>query len=302
MKLKYVLAASVAALISSSAVQAADVLRPKVVVASNLDSFSWAGSYLGLQGSYSNLSQPHSKFVLNAEQKESPEVKGSYTFTSDKLSLSAAKLGLFGGYNAVLSNNLVVGLELGANYNFSANQVAGITDKKVKPEDIKKPDGTPATFDPALKEASVKSADRKLDLNFDASLRLRAGMALGKVLPFVALGVNTMRMTETTQVAGDAFGDAKAAANSGYGKATTANKWMMGWTAGLGVDVAVTDKLMLRAEYNYSNTNLSKKEHTNNYKYTVPKATKEAENVTLSYSTAPSAAAHDVRIGLGMKF
>lgn len=120
--------------------------------------------------------------------------------------------GVYGGYNYQMSNNIVIGAELDVVY---AN-VDGSGEIFTAP-------GVPSGFD-ATEE-----------LNWSGAARLRLGYAVDRFLPYIAGGV--------------AFGDVDVSSNAGgpsFGDTFT------GWTIGAGVDYAMTDNLLLRAEYRYT--------------------------------------------------
>jgi outer membrane immunogenic protein len=121
--------------------------------------------------------------------------------------------GLYGGYNYQLSNNIVIGAELDVVY---AN-VDGSGEIFVAP-------GVPSGFQ-ATEE-----------LNWSGAARLRLGYAVDRVLPYIAGGV--------------AFGDVDISSNAPGG--SSFGRTFTGWTIGLGLDYAMTDNLLLRGEYRYT--------------------------------------------------
>jgi len=120
--------------------------------------------------------------------------------------------GIYAGYNYQMSNNLVVGAELDV---VSANV-----------------DGSGQIFTaPGIPFPGIFANE---ELNWSAAARLRLGYAVDRFLPYIAGGV--------------AFGDIDVSSNSGtpFGGTHT------GWTLGVGLDYAMTDNLLLRAEYRYT--------------------------------------------------
>lgn len=71
------------------------------------------------------------------------------------------------------------------------------------------------------------------DVNPTVHVRARAGLPLGQIMPFIAAGLSV----------GD--GDARIA---GLG---APSHWHFGWNAGAGLDAALTQKILVRAEYIY---------------------------------------------------
>jgi outer membrane immunogenic protein len=122
--------------------------------------------------------------------------------------------GLYAGYNYQLSNNVVLGVE--GDFNFSgvdADGVRGVFGGGV---------------DPTYSYGS--------DLKWSGSLRGRVGYAVDRFLPFVTGGVAVGRY-EISQTAADPYSHTNT---------------FTGWTLGAGVDYAMTDNVILRAEYRYT--------------------------------------------------
>ncbi len=120
--------------------------------------------------------------------------------------------GVYGGYNYQMSNNIVIGAELDFVY---ANV-----------------DGSGQVFLAPGVPSGVTATE---ELNWSGAARLRLGYAVDRFLPYIAGGV--------------AFGDVDISSNGGgpsFGDTFT------GWTIGVGLDYAMTDNLLLRAEYRYT--------------------------------------------------
>jgi outer membrane immunogenic protein len=88
------------------------------------------------------------------------------------------------------------------------------------------------------------------DLNF-GTLRARAGWALGNFLPYafagLALGRANINISETTTL----VQPSPSATFIFPGTNGTNGEWLYGLTAGVGLDVALTPNIFLRAEYEY---------------------------------------------------
>ena len=122
--------------------------------------------------------------------------------------------GVYGGYNYQMSNNIVIGAELDIVY---AN-VDGSGQVFLAP-------GFPAPGGATFSE----------ELNWSGAARLRLGYAADRFLPYIAGGV--------------AFGDIDISNDNGPG---SFGDTFTGWTIGVGLDYAMTDNLLLRAEYRYT--------------------------------------------------
>lgn len=120
--------------------------------------------------------------------------------------------GVYGGYNYQMSNNIVIGAELDIVY---ANV-----------------DGSGEIF---LAPGSPSGFEATEELNWSGAARLRLGYAVDRFLPYIAGGV--------------AFGDVEVRSSQG---GPSFSDTFTGWTIGLGLDYAVTDNLLLRGEYRYT--------------------------------------------------
>ncbi|OHV63853.1 hypothetical protein LCM4577_11130 [Mesorhizobium sp. LCM 4577] len=120
--------------------------------------------------------------------------------------------GVYGGYNYQMSNNIVIGAELDIVY----TNVDGSGEIFGAP-------GFPSGF-----EATE-------ELNWSGAARLRLGYAVDRFLPYIAGGV--------------AFGDVKIRSSEG---GPSFSDTFTGWTIGVGLDYAMTDNLLLRGEYRYT--------------------------------------------------
>ena len=120
--------------------------------------------------------------------------------------------GVYAGYNYQMSNNIVIGAELDVVY---ANV-----------------DGSGQVFLAPGVPAGVTATE---ELNWSGAARLRLGYAADRFLPYIAGGV--------------AFGDIDISNDNGPG---SFGDTFTGWTIGAGLDYAMTDNLLLRAEYRFT--------------------------------------------------
>lgn len=123
--------------------------------------------------------------------------------------------GVYGGWNHQFANGLVAGLE-------GDVQISGIGSSDV------------------LGYAGGIDTFRRFfaDQDRSAALRARLGYSVDRFLPYVAGGLAVARYEHgETQHPVTAF---------------TADATRLGWTLGAGVDFAMTDRLILRAEYRHS--------------------------------------------------
>jgi outer membrane immunogenic protein len=155
--------------------------------------------------------------------------------------------GLYAGYNHQLSNGLVLGVE--GDFNISgidADGVRGIGDGVV---------------DPSLSYGS--------DLKWSGSLRGRLGYAAGQFMPFVTGGLAVARY-EISETVPTSY---------------SVSKTYTGWTLGAGIDYAMTDNILLRAEYRYADY-----------------GSERFENIPSWINQSVDLSTNDIRIGMAYKF
>lgn len=77
----------------------------------------------------------------------------------------------------------------------------------------------------------------KAGIDFYGTIRGRAGMSFGQVMPFVTAGV--------------AAGRGTASVTNGVGVTTSQSATHMGWTVGAGLEAQATENISIKAEYLY---------------------------------------------------
>jgi outer membrane immunogenic protein len=75
------------------------------------------------------------------------------------------------------------------------------------------------------------------NVDYYATLRGRVGLPVDKFMPYLTAGAAYAHLTETT---------------TSLGGVTTSQQNVLGWTAGAGVAYALTDAVLLKAEYQYA--------------------------------------------------
>ncbi|EJF91821.1 outer membrane protein [Bartonella melophagi] len=262
MNMKCVITASIFALVSASAVQAADMpvqerptttMLPQVVVA---PAFSWTGFYLGGQiggfsseskskGTYSNVPKGTDDIIVNG--KAFPKFSG---FVG----------GLYAGSNVDFGNGFVLGVD--TDIVWSGEKAKASKDYTLSQTDSKEVRAVIDTGDPALVLPEGNQGNQGVEGNqgnvtrsvtfsdkWSGATRVRLGAAFDRVMPYVAGGV--------------AYSQIKASVAAKDNKANTestetvdenlsGSKTLVGYTLGAGVDFAMTDSVLLRAEYRYS--------------------------------------------------
>ncbi|WP_175869273.1 outer membrane protein [Bartonella gabonensis] len=278
------LTASVFSLISPSIVQAADVVAPEVpvhpvhvaseIVASS--PFSWAGFYFGGQiGGFSSKISATMRDVdiplyPDAESKSKPWIPVEKQYMPE---LSGFVGGLYAGINFDLGNNLIVGLDTDilftkkedtktkflAEKSGSGGSVTKETrlgrssidiedteEKSLKEEKFASGSG------PSFLLSDLESKEKQNSLTFNHTLkqkwtgatRVRVGFSAGRVMPYIAGGVTYGQFEDivSTVITGD----------EPFSRTVDDTKTMIGYTLGGGIDFAMIDNFVIRAEYRYS--------------------------------------------------
>ncbi|MGX9147441.1 outer membrane protein [Mesorhizobium sp. 128a] len=150
------------------------------------------------------------------------------------------------------------GAYVGYNYQFNGNYVIGV-EADANFADVNG-DNTFSTFPGVVASGELK---------WFGSARLRAGYAFDRFLPFVTGGL--------------AIGHYSGSENGSLEHSDN----MVGWTAGAGLEYAMTDNLIARVEYRYSDYGRKSQPAPFNF---------PTEQVRLDLTT------NDVRVGLAYKF
>ncbi|OPB34763.1 outer membrane protein [Bartonella taylorii] len=310
--------ASVFTFVSASIVQAADVVvpeQPEHVASSVIVSppFSWTGFYFGGQvgGFSSKLSAtaPDVDIPLFPD-KESKDKKWVPLEKEYLPELSGFVGGLYLGANMDLGNNFILGIDTDI-------LLSGRKDTKTKvyhagsaaagggktPESGKKSAESPesgtdtdggADTDEGTTEQNKRERGKKLrnGVNRDVggtekdsvtvshklkekwvgATRIRVGFSADRIMPYISGGIAYGQFQDilSTSVTG----------KEPFSATSDDTKMMIGYTLGGGVDFAVADNVILRAEYRYSD--FGKK--------------KFKDEIELKYKT------NDLRIGVAYKF
>lgn len=112
----------------------------------------------------------------------------------------------------------------------------------------------------------------KNELKWSGSARLRAGYAFDRTLPYITAGVAAAKYELT-------------ASNLGFGEIPLHDETHIGWTVGVGVEHAFTDKWIARVEYRYSDF-----------------GSKDLSAATGLVKADVDLQTHDIRAGLSYKF
>ncbi|WP_375651812.1 outer membrane protein [Bartonella sp. LB28NMGDW] len=247
MNIKSLVTTSVIAIAAASAAQAADVIIPRETapaVISAAPAYSWTGFYLGAQiGSRSMKSD-----------------KGSSTLGWHDLKLSGMLGGLYTGYNVDLGNGVIFGLDTDVSFIGKKDTINSLTrvvgfaksveeiNKLLDDAKIKRNDGL-----------EVEGADEYIESitmkeKWSGATRVRIGFATDRIMPYIAGGVayTQMQGISAIEVKKNSLLPDNANKVIASGNVYDETKTLVGFTLGAGVDFAMTDNVLLRAEYRYS--------------------------------------------------
>ncbi|GAA5095503.1 outer membrane protein [Bartonella acomydis] len=253
----------VATLIATSSVQAADTIMPPqktnsrvtpIIAARN---FSWTGLYFG--GQIGNFS---SKDSLNYSEDATA---GKWGWVDKDLlpKPSGFVLGLYGGSNVELGKNFVIGVDTDMIWSGKARKKDTKTDDgeeiandndlnsinavfKEADIPIKKPGAGDETI-PNIGDIVVSSVTLKE--KWAGAARVRLGFASDHVMPYISGGIAYAQLQYIMSLLAKSQEDQFVFAS---GDVLNEAKTMIGYTIGGGLDFAVTNHLIFRTEYRYS--------------------------------------------------
>ncbi|WP_208436982.1 outer membrane protein [Bartonella taylorii] len=246
--------------------------------------FSWTGLYLGGQiGGFSSTSALTYSQDLNT---------GKWPWIDKDLSPkpSGFIVGLYGGSNIAIGNDFILSIDTDAV--FSGRQDTKTDNgKKIRNADelgsinttfekagiqIKKPDSPDETI---LDIGHQLVSSITLKETWAGAMRVRFGLASDYIMPYVSGGIAYAQMQYIVSLLAKSEEDPSTILASG--NVFDKTKIMVGFTAGCGIDFGVTESLILRAEYRYSDFG---------------KKVFEKDKLEIGYKT------NDFRIGFAYKF
>ncbi|WP_375615143.1 MULTISPECIES: porin [unclassified Bartonella] len=252
MNIKSLVTTSVIAMAAASAAQAADVIIPRetapAVIAA--PSFSWTGFYIGGQiGGFS------SKVELKDKDKDTSVFKD----LSPKLSGFIG--GFYAGSNFDLGNGIILGVETDMIWS-GKKDVRVVSKTETPPASGTETPPASGTETPSasgteiVKSLSVRNtaAQGIVDVSegvgfkqkWAGATRVRIGFAAAdRIMPYVAGGVAYTQLEA-------AYGEVKVGNKTFVSGSSDETATMVGFTIGGGLDFAVTDNVLLRAEYRYA--------------------------------------------------
>ncbi|WP_019220645.1 outer membrane protein [Bartonella senegalensis] len=275
MNMKWLITASAFTFVSVA--QAADVVIPPsptpvapVIVA---PTFSWTGFYIG--GQIGGFSSKTKMDILS---------KGKTVPVSDDFlpKLSGFMGGLYAGSNIDLGNGLILGVDTDIIWTDKNDTKTG------KVYDIA--EGHIPYIKKILKEAGITVGENDLQAGdkrassftfkekWAGATRVRIGFAAERIMPYVAGGIAYTQLQDIASVSITKKETGKVIVS---GNLSDETKAFVGYTLGAGVDLAMTNNVIVRAEYRYSD--FGKKKFSN-------------DKYETSYKT------NDFRVGVAYKF
>ena len=209
---------------------AADLpVKAPVPYLANTQAFDWAGWYVGV---HAGAMQGKSNWSSGLLGPGAPSVNGSFNlpFQFDFMAGTGTyDLGIQGGYNYVFPSRLMLGFEVDASF---PNSDVVVPFSFQGSQTVVWPLGGTATYGEAIV--------------YDGSVRARVGYAFDRLLLYGTAGLAfSFDYTTRTQVASTPTGGGFAAP----GTVEQTQIMRLGWAAGIGVEIPVTDKWTAKAEY-----------------------------------------------------
>ncbi|MET3560405.1 outer membrane immunogenic protein [Bartonella japonica] len=277
MKIKWLITASAFAFVSASAAHAADVIVPPnpapVAPAIVAPTFSWTGFYFGGQvGGFSSKT----KMNILSKGKTIP-------VNNDFLpKLSGFIGGIYGGSNIDLGNGLILGVDTDVIWHNKENTKTGKS--YFIPENhlnyiAKILQDAGINFDKdAIRHGDKRTSSFTFKEKWAGATRVRIGFAAERIMPYIAGGVAYTKLQDITSVS---ITEGKTNKVIVSGNLSDETKSFIGYTLGAGVDLAMTNNVIVRADYRYSD--FGKKKFSN-------------DKYETSYKT------NDFRVGVAYKF
>ncbi|UTO28866.1 outer membrane protein [Bartonella harrusi] len=260
-----------------SVVQASDVVipeQPVPVVA--VSAFSWTGLYLG--GQIGNFSSKTSASYLRGDNP------GKWISVNKEFlpKLSGFVGGIYAGSNVNIDNGFLIGIDTDVIWTGKKNT------KDISPQDIHSPqeslDGAAlgersrsTTHQHDSNVAGAETVQYTLKQKWTGATRVRVGFPVDHMMPYLAGGIAYVRLQNIFAKATDTTSRAMNLSDFLHDE----KKTMIGYTLGGGIDFAVTDNVIMRAEYRYSD--YGKKKFANG-------------KIEIGYKT------NDFRVGVAYKF
>lgn len=242
---KYLISTSIFSLISISVLQAADIVvseQPVPVITE--PSFSWTGFYLG--GQIGNFSGKTTASYLKDEtgiwnpigKENLPKLSGFIG-------------GVYAGSNIAINNGFILGIDTDVMWSNKKSMKDIPLPKKDQTGEKKFLEGTSYTIDSHKEESlalPIEAIHHTLKQKWSGATRVKIGFAFERVMPYVSGGIAYTQIQNIFATVSDSKSRAIDPSDFQHDE----KKTMIGYTLGGGVDFAMTDNVLVRAEYRYS--------------------------------------------------
>ncbi|WP_375665382.1 outer membrane protein [Bartonella sp. TT121SHDZB] len=271
---KYLTSTSIFSLISISIVQAADSVipeQPVPVIAA--PSFSWTGFYLG--GQIGNFS---GKTTANYLKKETGIWNPVEKENLPKLSGFIG--GIYAGYNININNGFIIGIDTDVMWSNKKKSKDIPLPKNQTEETSKSLERTSYTRDSYEEESPalpIEAIRNTLKQKWAGATRVKVGVPIERMMPYISGGIAYTQLRNTFTAVADSKNEEVDFSEWLHDE----KKTMVGYTFGGGIDFAMTNNIIVRAEYRYSD--LGKKKFIQ-------------DKIELNYKT------NDFRVGVAYKF
>ncbi|WP_455479731.1 outer membrane protein [Bartonella sp. B23] len=275
MATKYLITASILSLILVSEVQAVDVNVPEYPVPIvTVPAFSWAGLYFGGQiGGFS--SKVNSSYLRD-------QSVGKWIPIRKELfpKLSGFVGGVYAGYNVDIDDGFIIGIDTDIMWSDKKSTKDIKSSRKDKTTVVSEELRITGSTEDLVEENEMMSdqiVHHTLKQKWFGAMRVRIGLSADRIMPYVAGGVAYTQLRNIYEITGDTTSRADDSTDLWHDE----KKKMIGYTLGGGIDFAMIDNFIVRAEYRYSDYRKKKLAH---------------ERVKINYRT------NDFRIGVAYKF
>lgn len=189
--------------------------------------------------SFLAVSSAHAADVIHAEEPVPVFTAPAFSWTGAYIGgqvgygWGKSQFAFDGGSEKFKPNGFLGGLYAGYNFGVGSNAILGI-DADITYNDLSEGGAS-------IDEASGFTESLESKLRWSGAVRARLGYAVDRVMPYIAGGV--------------AFGNIKNTYTQAFpdtGIQSSLSETRTGWTAGAGVDYAVTDNVIMRLEYRYT--------------------------------------------------
>lgn len=281
---KYLISTSIFSLISISVLQAADIVvseQPVPVI--TVPSFSWTGFYLGGQiGNFSGKTTVN--YLLD-------EAAGKWERVPKESlpKLSGFIGGVYAGSNIDIDNGFIIGIDTDIMWSNKKHMKDIFVPKKNQAGETAQSSKTRSLIRDSEGDESaaslIEAISHTLKQKWSGATRVKVGFAFDHVMPYISGGIAYTQIQNIFGIVIDSrVREVLREARESVDPSDLAHdekKTMIGYTLGGGVDFAMTDNVIVRAEYRYSD--FGKKKFVQ-------------DKVEMSYKT------NDFRVGVAYKF